>query len=88
MYFLRMYNRSLDLFIIVIRVALCKYVFIFFTGFSIWTLLTYINSSRECTIIVSASNNFCFMETAVTHVMTNVLVISPPKTTLLQLTKL
>ncbi|XP_050061844.1 uncharacterized protein LOC114119632 isoform X3 [Aphis gossypii] len=35
---------------------------------NIWTLLTYINLSRECTIIVSASNNFCFMETAVTHV--------------------
>ncbi|KAL4148775.1 hypothetical protein QTP88_002934 [Uroleucon formosanum] len=34
---------------------------------NIWTLLTYINLSRECTIIVSASNNFCFMETAVTH---------------------
>ncbi|KAF0763743.1 Uncharacterized protein FWK35_00010776, partial [Aphis craccivora] len=35
---------------------------------NIWTLLTHINLSRECTIIVSASNNFCFMETAVTHV--------------------
>lgn len=68
---------SLDLFIVVLRISLCKYVFIFFTCFSIWTLLTYINLSRECTIIVSASNNFCFMETAVTHVI-NVLVIFVP----------
>ncbi|VVC26483.1 AAA+ ATPase domain,P-loop containing nucleoside triphosphate hydrolase,ABC transporter-like [Cinara cedri] len=34
---------------------------------NIWTLLSWINQTTECTIIVSASNNFCFMETVITH---------------------